>query len=188
MKTYSVVGLALGVALSFSAEASVMRPIRQPTNSRLASLVSTLSPEWNKSGNCYKIAMAKVVSPAEAHGRSVDEVRSSMVKESLHRFSGAYMDDGIDMDVMNSSSQLSQDNTRNSFDHQTQGSEFKLQELMTEVGGMSTERNFVVYSGDASGKKTSSQLIAVYDVANSEIVSFVSGNFASASGCGDSAN
>jgi hypothetical protein len=144
MKLHSVFGAAVILTVSMTAEASVMRRIAQPTNARLATLVQALAPDWNERRNCYKLAMAKIITPTEARGRSPEELRYSMVKESLHRFSGVFLDEGISMSVMRSPSQLNQTLRNTGLEHEEERQSHKLDLLSSEAAALTAETNLVV--------------------------------------------
>jgi hypothetical protein len=171
-----LIGLLAGSAVATGAvTASDFRPARKLANPRLQKLYDTMKTfdgEWARCG------AHRVTRPSDPRGRTPKELRRDTLKEALHRFSGAFLDEGVSL--------------REAF-HNAAGARFAvgiLQEfeqnderpwkaLESALAGALGDRTLEVYAGSGSGNNTIAAMLCVYDVAHDQVVYLILSNFGS---------
>lgn len=164
-------------ALTVSANAAVMKVITKATNPTVQKIYTDLAEEFNQSGNCLDLTLVKVTKWSEANGRTQEEVRQAMIRESFHRFVTSWFDEGIDTGLYTNERDIEND----ARDFGTEKEDIMVRDLKAAL----KDKSLRVYGGGAGGNNTSGTVFTVYDVKNDEILDLTSSNFASDSDCGD---
>lgn len=174
MKTFSLLLLA---TFTVSANAAVMKVITRATNPSVQKIYSDLAVEFNKPRNCLDLTLVKVVKWSEANGRTPEDVRQAMIRESFHRFVTQWFDDGVDSTPFLSDREIES----NAADF---GSDLDAV-MVKDLEAALKDKSLRVYGGGAGGNNTSGTVFSVYDLKNDEILNLTTSNFASDDDCGD---
>jgi opacity protein-like surface antigen len=162
---------ALAVSSAFAAD---FKPAHKLTNSKFQALYNS----FNRFGSQGVGSGAYTITrKTDAHGRSEKQLRYDMLKEMLHRKSGAFLDEGIELrEVPHSAAGAAQAvATLSDWDQE----ERPYKQLTSALKTALADKAILVYSGSGSGNNTMAVMICVYDTAHDQVAYLMLSNFGS---------
>ena len=166
-----LVSMLVVLSLATGAHASDFKPVKTLKNAKLQALSEAMD---KFEGRFVRSGAYTVTRKTDLNGRTEKERRKAILKETLHRYSGASLDEGIDIRTAASAAEaVSTVNDAGQDDSQP------WKPFEKAMGPAFADKSLEIYAGTGSGNNTMASMVCVYDKTNDQVVYIIFSNFGS---------
>ena len=170
-----IVSLFLTLVLASPTLAAEFKPAKTFKNAKLKAIVAAMKAFGTQYTGTGAYSITKK-SPLK--GRTEAERRRDTCKETLHRYSGAMLDEGIDL----RSVFKNEEGVKFALSYLTdfeQNDERPWPGLQKALSAATSDKTLEVYAGTGGGNNTMAAMLCVYDTENDQVVYLILSNFGS---------